>query len=170
MLPSFELWDPPPPKRADKALTGSSASFNTFTADLKVTQEISQCELAWHHALQGLSHVIFCLFKKWRRVFASIDFKKYWSSFVILDYIWALKLFPVVCCYKWQGLPLVPEASCAVSGFAQVLKSDPPVVSSACGRRNEAPRRTRENTSGTQGKQGWTWIETWKDLANFFKF
>ena len=54
----------------------------------------------------------------------------------------------------------MPEASCAVSGFAQVLKSDPPVVSSAFGRRNEAPRRTRENTSGTQGKQGWTWIET----------
>ena len=61
----------------------------------------------------------------------------------------------------------MPEASCAVSGFAQVLKSDPPVVSSAfggtrvgLGRRNEAPRRTRENTSGTQGKQGWTWIET----------
>ena len=34
--------------------------------------------------------------------------------------------------------------SCAVSGFGQV-------VSSACGRRNEAPRRTREKTSGTQG-------------------
>ena len=55
----------------------------------------------------------------------------------------------------------MPEASCAVSGFAQVLKSDPPVVSSAFGRtrvKNEA--RTRENTSGTQGKQGWAWIET----------
>ena len=34
--------------------------------------------------------------------------------------------------------------SCAVSGFGQV-------VSSAFGRRNEAPRRTREKTSGTQG-------------------
>ena len=28
-----------------------------------------------------------------------------------------------------------------------------PLVSSACGRRNEAPRRTREKTSGTQGSQ-----------------
>ena len=64
MLPSFELWDPPPPKRADKALTGSSASFNTFTADLKVTQEINQCELAWHYALQGQRHVICYLFNK----------------------------------------------------------------------------------------------------------
>ena len=35
--------------------------------------------------------------------------------------------------------------SCAVSGFGQVLKG------SACDRRNEAPRRTREKTSGTQG-------------------
>ena len=33
--------------------------------------------------------------------------------------------------------------SCAVSGF----------VSSACGQRNEAPRRTRGKTSGTQGRQ-----------------
>ena len=44
--------------------------------------------------------------------------------------------------------------SCAVSGFGQVLKSDPPLSEhmSACGRRNEAPRYTREKTSGTQGK------------------
>ena len=53
--------------------------------------------------------------------------------------------------------------SCAVSGFGQVLKSDPREKLrrsclrasaehvSACGRRNEAPRRTREKTSGTQG-------------------
>ena len=53
--------------------------------------------------------------------------------------------------------------SCAVSGFVQVLKSDPREKLrpsclrpsdehvSACGRRNEAPRRTREKTSGTQG-------------------
>ena len=51
----------------------------------------------------------------------------------------------------------------AVSGFGQILKSDPRGFAarvfdqpstehlSACGRRNEAPRRTREKTSGTQG-------------------
>ena len=59
--------------------------------------------------------------------------------------------------------------SYAVSGFGQVLKSDPRVFSrgfaarvsprpsaehvSVCGRRNEAPRRTREKTSGTQGRR-----------------
>ena len=45
--------------------------------------------------------------------------------------------------------------SCAVSGLGQVLESDPrePFVSSACGRRNEAPRRMREKTSGTQGTE-----------------
>ena len=54
--------------------------------------------------------------------------------------------------------------SCAVSGFGQVLESDPrekryvflaasPLLSSAFGRRNEAPRRTREKTSVTQGKE-----------------
>ena len=36
------------------------------------------------------------------------------------------------------------DFSCAVSDFGQVLKSDPLLVSSAFGRRNEAPRRTRE--------------------------
>ena len=41
--------------------------------------------------------------------------------------------------------------SCAVSAFSQVLKSDP-LVSSAFGRRNEAPRRTREKTSVTQDR------------------
>ena len=51
--------------------------------------------------------------------------------------------------------------SCAVSGFGQKVtrtKSFAPRVFglrpehvSACGRRNEAPRRTREKTSGTQG-------------------
>ena len=57
--------------------------------------------------------------------------------------------------------------SCAVSGFGQVLKSDlrfflfslfflaaSPLVSSAFGRQSEAPRRTREKTSGIQG----TWF------------
>ena len=43
--------------------------------------------------------------------------------------------------------------SCAVSGFGQVLKSDPREHVSACGRRNEAPRRRREKTSGTQGRE-----------------
>ena len=52
--------------------------------------------------------------------------------------------------------------SCAVSAFGQVLKSEWPRRSclrplaehvSACGRRNEASRRTREKTSGTQGSQ-----------------
>ena len=47
--------------------------------------------------------------------------------------------------------------SCAVSGFGQVLKSDPRFARvfglwpKTCGRRNEAPRRAREKTSGTQG-------------------
>ena len=53
--------------------------------------------------------------------------------------------------------------SCAVSGFGQILKSDPreklrptclrPSAEhvSACRRRNKAPLRTREKTSGTQG-------------------
>ena len=45
-----------------------------------------------------------------------------------------------------------------VSAFGQVLKSEWPRRSclrpvSACGRRNEASRRTREKTSGTQGSQ-----------------
>ena len=42
--------------------------------------------------------------------------------------------------------------SCVVSGFGQVLKSDPPEHVSACGGRSEAPRCAREKTSGTQGK------------------
>ena len=50
--------------------------------------------------------------------------------------------------------------SCAVSRSGQVLKIDPrekfflaasPLVSSACGRRHEAPRRTRKKTSSTLG-------------------
>ena len=157
MLPSFELWDPPPPKRADKALTGSSASFNTFTADLKVTQEISQCELAWHHALQGQRHVICYLFKKRRRVFTSIDFRKYWSSIVILDYIWALKLFPVVCCYGWQGLPLVPDAFHArfPVSVKSYIKSDPPLVSSAFGRTRVGLRPTKRSSPSRARKHVW---------------
>ena len=52
--------------------------------------------------------------------------------------------------------------SSAVSAFGQVLKSEwlrrscpRPLAEhvSACGRRNEALRRTREKTSGTQGSQ-----------------
>ena len=44
--------------------------------------------------------------------------------------------------------------SCAVSGLISVkcLRLSAEHVS-ACGRRNEAPRRTREKTSGTQGMQ-----------------
>ena len=42
--------------------------------------------------------------------------------------------------------------SCVVSGFGQVLKSDPPEHVSACSGRSEAPRCEREKTSGTQGK------------------
>ena len=51
--------------------------------------------------------------------------------------------------------------SCVVSGFGQVLTSDPrekfvlvasPLVSSACGQHPaKAPRRTQEKTSGAQG-------------------
>ena len=49
--------------------------------------------------------------------------------------------------------------SCAVSGFGHVLQNDPrerasQLVSSAFGRRNEAPRRTREKTS-TGGSGGY---------------
>ena len=32
---------------------------------------------------------------------------------------------------------------------------------SACGRRNEAPRLTRENTSGSQGKAFWSFFYIW---------
>ena len=39
-----------------------------------------------------------------------------------------------------------------VSGFGQVLKSDPPEHVSACSGRSEAPRCAREKTSGTQVK------------------
>ena len=56
-------------------------------------------------------------------------------------------------------LPLVPEAFHArfpVSGFGQVLESDPPLVSSAFGRRQVGLGPTkllvaREKTSGIQG-------------------
>ena len=56
---------------------------------------------------------------------------------------------------KW---PIEQYLSCAVSGFGQVLKSDLRGVAarvfdrpSKTDRRNEAPTRTREKTSGTQG-------------------
>ena len=32
---------------------------------------------------------------------------------------------------------------------------------SACGRRNEAPRRTQEKTSGSQGKAFWSFFNIW---------
>ena len=51
--------------------------------------------------------------------------------------------------------------SCAVSGFGQVLLSDHAEVSSACGRRNEGPRRTQEKTSGSQGKAFWSFFYIW---------
>ena len=60
--------------------------------------------------------------------------------------------------------------SCAVSRSGQVLKSDPretffleasPLVSSAFGRRNEAPRRTREKTSSTLGTPFTVFINFW---------
>ena len=67
--------------------------------------------------------------------------------------------------------------SCAVSGFGQVLKSDPREKLrrsclrasaehvSACGRRNEAPRRTREKTSGTQGNPDHLIHPSWVDFC-----
>ena len=48
--------------------------------------------------------------------------------------------------YGYGLIPWVPEAF-----HARFLVSASPLVSSAFDRRNEAPRRTRENTSGTQG-------------------
>ena len=51
-----------------------------------------------------------------------------------------------------------------VSGFGQVLKSDPP-VSSAFGRtRVVPPRRTREKTSGTQGTLAYHYLMKIKSL------
>ena len=38
----------------------------------------------------------------------------------------------------------------------------PPLVSSALGLRNEAPRRTREKTSGTQGNPSTVFFKFWK--------
>ena len=54
-------------------------------------------------------------------------------------------------------LPWVPEAfharfPASVKSLKVTLLAASPLVSSACGRRNEAPRRKREKTSGTQGK------------------
>ena len=58
-------------------------------------------------------------------------------------------------------------------GFRQVLKSDPrscfrPSVEhvSACGRQNEAPRRTREKTSGTQGEKAEKAVKSGKAIIN----
>ena len=56
----------------------------------------------WEQYLKGQCHPIWQLYKK-LGVFASIEFQKQWSSFVIKDYLKALKLFPVTCCYGWQG-------------------------------------------------------------------
>ena len=51
----------------------------------------------------GLCHAILAYFEKVNGVFASSEPPKWWSSFVIKDYITALKLFPVVCWCGWQG-------------------------------------------------------------------
>ena len=50
--------------------------------------------------IKGLCQTIWewYILKKLNGVFVSIE----WSSFVIKDYIMALKLFPVVCCCGWQ--------------------------------------------------------------------
>ena len=45
--------------------------------------------------------------------------------------------------------------------FRSTLQSDHAEVSSACGRRNEAPRRTQEKASGSQGKAFWSFFNIW---------
>ena len=76
--------------------------------------------------------------------------------------------------FDWAPTLGAKGFSFRVSGFGQVLKSDPrePLVSSAFGRRNEAPRRTREKTCGTQGtehqaiaRQSAVYAERGPDLA-----
>ena len=59
------------------------------------------------YALKGLCHAIFVHFQKLNGDFASIESQKKWFSFVFEDYLMALKLFPVVCCYRWQGWKLI---------------------------------------------------------------
>ena len=49
------------------------------------------------------SHSILLSFYRAKTFFASTEFQKSWSSSVIEDYIWALKLFHVICCNGWQG-------------------------------------------------------------------
>ena len=53
--------------------------------------------------LKWLRHAIFVYFQKLNGVFTSVEFQKQWSSFVIEDYLSALKLFTAVCCHGWQG-------------------------------------------------------------------
>ena len=73
----------------------------------------------FNHWWNGLYHSLL-FFWKAKAIFASIDFETQWSIFFVRLYSGIyLKLFPGVCCNRWQG---------------------------------------------------WTWIETWKSLANFFKF
>ena len=73
----------------------------------------------FNHWWSGLYHSLL-FFWKAKTIFASIDFQTQWSIFFVRLYSGIyLKLFPGVCCNRWQG---------------------------------------------------WTWIETWKSLANFFKF
>ena len=67
-------------------------------------------------------------------------------------------------CLRFFALSSASGFSCAVSGFGQVLKSDPP-VSSAFGRtRIVPPRRTREKTSGTQGTLAYHYLMKIKSL------
>ena len=86
----------------------NTCSFHFLsTEELLITDEMDYITLCY-------------FFWKAKAIFASIDFETQWSIFFVRLYSGIyLKLFPGVCCNRWQG---------------------------------------------------WTWIETWKSLANFFKF
>ena len=45
------------------------------------------------HSLKGLYHTFCYRRRKLKCVFSSLEFQKYWSKFVVLNYIYALKLF-----------------------------------------------------------------------------
>ena len=50
--------------------------------------------------------MLFAIFLKCQDVSSHQQNKEQWYSFVIQDYIlksYALKLFPVVCCYGWRA-------------------------------------------------------------------
>ena len=51
------------------------------------------------HLKGWLFHILYYLFKKLKRVFASIEFQKYCFSFVFYGY--ALKLIAVIVCKDW---------------------------------------------------------------------